>query len=115
MKRYGFKKSNISKYPLLLLPIFLFLVVFLVAPYIVILIMSITKEGVAGLTLLNYKKAFFDLYYFKILLNTILLGTGVTFLTLILGYPCGYFICVNVSTVQKSNFLSPECVLGRLF
>ncbi len=100
MKLFRWKKSRSEKSALLLLPIVLFLILFFVIPYIVILALSFFKEGVAGLTWANYRRVLLDVYYFKILLNTFLLGIGVTFLTLILGYPCGYFIAKTRSSLK---------------
>lgn len=100
MKPFRFKGSRIDKSTLLLLPIFLFLIASFVTPYIVILLLSLTKEEIAGFTWANYKQVLMDVYYFKILLNTFLLGIGVTFLTLILGYPCGYFIAKTRSSFK---------------
>lgn len=95
-----FDRFRISKSTLLLLPIFVFLVAFFVTPYVVILGMSLTKPEISGLTLANYKKAFLDIYYCRVLLNTFLLGFGVTFFTLLLGYPCGYFIARTKSSFK---------------
>jgi len=100
MKLFRWKKSRVGKSALLLLPIVLFLILFFVLPYIVILALSFLKEGVAGLTWANYRRVLLDVYYFKVLFNTFLLGIGVTFLTLILGYPCGYFIAKTRSSLK---------------
>ncbi len=94
------RRAPISKSTLLILPIVLFLMVFFVVPYVVILFLSFSKEDTTGLTLANYSKVLSDVYYFKILLNTFLLGIGVTSLSLVLGYPCGYFIAKTKSSFK---------------
>lgn len=85
-KRPGFDKSS-----MLLLPIFLFFSIFFVAPFIVIFLLSVSKEGIVGWTLDNYGRAIFNIYYSEILVKTVFLGVIVTVLTLILGFPCAYF------------------------
>jgi putative spermidine/putrescine transport system permease protein len=39
---------------------------------------------------LNYEKIFTDIYYLKVILNTILIGAAVTFLTILLGFPLAF-------------------------
>lgn len=104
MESFSFKRLRIDRAMLLLFPIVVFLIVFFVVPYVVILFLSFSKEETAGFTWANYAKVLQDSYYFEVLLNTFLLGIGVTFFSLILGYPCGYFIAKTRSSF-KSFFM----------
>ncbi|MDR7419510.1 MAG: ABC transporter permease [Armatimonadota bacterium] len=86
MRRYG-----------LILPVVLFLIVFLVVPYInMVRISFLVKPAGAPyineFTLGNYVKVLTDGFYWKILRNTFWYALLTTFLTLVLGYPLAYAI-----------------------
>jgi putative spermidine/putrescine transport system permease protein len=80
---------------LLPVPLVVFLLVFFALPFGVLLYQSfflspLEAAGRAGPTLAYYVKAFGDLFYLRVLLQTLALGAGVTSLTLLLGYPVAY-------------------------
>jgi putative spermidine/putrescine transport system permease protein len=86
MRRYG-----------LILPVVLFLIVFLIVPYInMVRISFLVKPAGAPyineFTLANYTKVLTDAFYWKILRNTFWYALLTTFLTLVLGYPLAYAI-----------------------
>ncbi|RMF83677.1 MAG: ABC transporter permease [Nitrospinota bacterium] len=80
----------------LLTPILTFLLLFYLAPFLWIVEVSLLPNPLRfpGKTMgfMNYTRLLFDAYYLRIMLQTFLLGFGITVFTLLLGYPCAYFI-----------------------
>jgi putative spermidine/putrescine transport system permease protein len=81
----------------LLAPLAVFLLAFFVAPFGVMVYQSfflapLQALGNPGPTFANYAKAFGDWFYLGVLLQTLALGTVVTVLALVLGYPVAYFL-----------------------
>jgi putative spermidine/putrescine transport system permease protein len=77
---------------LMIAPVIVFYLVFLVGPYFALMLLSLYKYSSAALytttlTLDNYVSVLGDWFYLRMLGGTILLGIGVTIITLILGYP----------------------------
>ncbi|NBR28486.1 MAG: ABC transporter permease, partial [Betaproteobacteria bacterium] len=76
----------------MIVPVVVFYLVFLAWPYLALLAMSLYRFNSATLytptfTLENYVAVLGDGFYMGLLGGTILLGVGVTLLTLALGYP----------------------------
>lgn len=82
---------------LFIIPILVFLLAFFVLPFGVMLYQSlflsplIAREN-SEPTLANYIKLFGDLFYLKIVLQTLALGAAVTLLALVIGYPVAYVL-----------------------
>ncbi len=81
----------------LVAPALLFLVIFLILPYINIIVMSMRTPGVgvpygAGFTINNYLRVLTDSYFLQILADTVLLGVMTTVICLLLGYPVAYHL-----------------------
>jgi ABC-type spermidine/putrescine transport system permease subunit I len=74
-----------------LVPILLFLVVFLVGPIWVNLIESL-KEPSGAQGLAQYGRIFFDSYYLTVIAQTLIFGFVVTALCILLGYPLGFAV-----------------------
>ena len=77
---------------LLILPAALVLLVFLVVPYLNIVLMSLRVPGsgvpyAPGWTLGNYAKFFSDRFYLEQLANTLWIGVATTLACLLVGYP----------------------------
>lgn len=77
---------------LMIAPVVIFYLLFLVGPYVALLLLSLYKFSSSALytttlTLDNYLSVLGDRFYMAMLGGTILLGIGVTLLTLLLGYP----------------------------
>ena len=68
-----------------------FFVLFFVAPFGLLLAESFIRPG-GGATLANYTSVLGDLYYWRALLNTLLISLWVTVICFLLGYPLAYFI-----------------------
>ncbi len=88
----GGRGGSILTSATLLGPVLLFYSVFLVMPYAVLLRLSFfrysaTRLWVPDLTLANYAAVMSDPFYLALIGRTVLLGLGVTALTLLLGYP----------------------------
>ena len=80
---------------LLILPAALVLLLFLVVPYVNIVLMSFRQPGqgvpyAAGWTLANYGKYLFDGFYLGQLVNTLWIGAVTTFSCLVIGYPVAW-------------------------
>jgi putative spermidine/putrescine transport system permease protein len=81
----------------LIAPALLLIGVFLVLPYLNIVLMSLRPPAVgapygAGFTLANYGRALTDGYLLGVLGDTLLLGLTVTPVCLLLGYPVAYHL-----------------------
>jgi putative spermidine/putrescine transport system permease protein len=81
----------------LVVPALLLVGIFLVLPYLNIVLMSLRPPAVgapygAGFTLGNYAKALTDPYLLGVLADTLLLGLTVTPICLLLGYPVAYHL-----------------------
>ena len=81
----------------LILPVAVFIVVFLVIPYANMVVTSLRPFLSAGrighgLTLANYQKALADPYYLKVLGTTVLCGLITTATCLLLGYPIAHHL-----------------------
>ncbi|MFI5015490.1 MAG: ABC transporter permease [Hyphomicrobiales bacterium] len=80
---------------LLIAPALLVLVVFLVIPYLNIVLMSFRPPGVgtpyaAGWTTANYRKFFADSFYLFQVANTLWIGVATTLICLIAGFPVAW-------------------------
>jgi putative spermidine/putrescine transport system permease protein len=80
-----------------LLPVLIFLLAFFVLPFGVMFYESLFLSPLLapenpGATLANYAKLFGDLFYLKIVLQTLALGAAVTLLALVVGYPVAYLL-----------------------
>jgi putative spermidine/putrescine transport system permease protein len=80
-----------------LIPLLVLLLAFFVLPFGVMFYQSLflsLLQAPAGSppTLANYAKMFGDVFYVKVLLQTLALGVVVTALTLVMGYPVAYFL-----------------------
>jgi len=64
------------------------------------------------LTLENYRKFFFDYYYWRVVGNTVLVGAVTTLITLLIGYPLAYQLARRpcLKTVQLVLLISPLLV-----
>jgi putative spermidine/putrescine transport system permease protein len=83
-------------------PAMLLLAIFLVLPYLSIVLMSLRQTSTHapygdGLTIQHYWRAISDSYTLLVLGRTLLLGLGVTALTLLLGYPVAYHLATSRS------------------
>jgi len=102
----------------LLAPVVLFYAVFLIGPYLALLLLSFyrfssTELYTGTLTFDNYFAVVADQFYLSMLGGTILLGLGVTVATLILGYPLALSIVrasPRVKAVLLIASLSPMLV-----
>jgi len=82
---------------LLFLPTVIFLVLFLLVPYVNMLVMSFRTPSTSavfapGFTTDNYTKALTDLYYFGVLFKTVVFGMVTTAICLLIGYPVAYHL-----------------------
>jgi len=81
----------------LIAPALLLLAVFLVLPYLNIVVMSLRRPAVGapygpGFTLANYARVLADSYYLGVLFDTLALGLVTTAVCLVLGYPVAYHL-----------------------
>ena len=81
----------------LLVPALLLIAVFLVLPYLNIVLMSFRAQAVgspygAGYTVTNYTSALSDSYVRGVLIDTLLLGLTTTPICLLLGYPVAFHL-----------------------
>jgi ABC-type spermidine/putrescine transport system permease subunit I len=75
----------------LVLPLAALFVAFFVAPLVVLLAMSVSREAdMHVLTLANYAKFFTDPFNYSILWGTLALGVKATLLCLLFGYPLAW-------------------------
>lgn len=93
---------------LLVLPATLWLLIFAVAPVVLLIAMSFWTSSIFGttpdLTLENYRVIAEDPIYLKVLLQTLRIAVTVTLVSLLLSYPMAYFIATRpIST--KGAFL----------
>lgn len=105
--------------PLLLIaPAAILLTVFLVLPYLNIVLMSFRMPGQGtpygpGLTLANYGKFFSDIFYIQQVVNTLWIGFVTTFSCLVLGYPVAWQLARGTSSFRALGYglvLSPLLV-----
>jgi len=93
---------------LLVLPATVWLLVFSVAPVILLITMSFWTSSIFGtttdFTLDNYRVILDDPIYFKVLAQTIRISATVTLISLIVSYPMAYFIATRPSAT-KALFL----------
>jgi putative spermidine/putrescine transport system permease protein len=80
---------------LLMLGPIAFFVLFFVAPFSLLLGESFMRPG-GGVTLANYASVLSDTYYWKALLNTLLISLWVTAICILLGYPLAFFMIFHV-------------------
>jgi len=84
--------GSLPVHVLMIAPVIVFYLLFLVGPYFALMLLSLYKYSSAALytttlTLDNYLSVLGDWFYLRMLGGTILLGIGVTLITLVLGYP----------------------------
>lgn len=89
----------------LLAPLVAVLLFFFVAPFLMNLLVSLRAwtpgvEAPSGWSLRNYVRLLTDPYYLKVMWQTFALGFVCTLTTLILGYPCAYFIARSRSSLK---------------
>ncbi|MCQ1570788.1 ABC transporter permease [Neorhizobium galegae] len=105
--------------PLLLIaPAAILLGVFLVLPYLNIVVMSFRMPGQGtpygpGFTFGNYGKFFSDFFYVQQVINTLWIGFLTTFICLVLGYPVAWQLARGASTFRALGYalvLSPLLV-----
>lgn len=72
-----------------------FFVLFFAAPFALLIGESFARPD-GGMTLANYVAVLTDGYYWKALLNTLLISFWVTVVCFVLGYPLAYFIVFHV-------------------
>lgn len=93
---------------LLVLPATLWLLIFAVAPVVLLIAMSFWTSSIFGttpdLTLENYRVVAQDPIYLKVLLQTLRIAVTVTLVSLLLSYPMAYFIATRPISA-KSAFL----------
>ena len=86
---------------LLLGPYVLLLVVFFVAPLLLMVGISLSRESFGrlewALTLRHYVRFLTDSYYLSVLADTLWLGVLTTVATLLLGYPLAYHLALTRS------------------
>jgi ABC-type spermidine/putrescine transport system permease subunit I len=87
----------------LLVPVLLFLVIFFIGPLAVNFKES-TNFGGSSASLGQFKRIFTDIYYLKVLGQTILLGLVVTFICIVIGYPLAYAI-VRSTGVYRAGLI----------
>jgi putative spermidine/putrescine transport system permease protein len=75
-----------------------FFVLFFLAPFGLLIGESFMRPG-GGATLANYSSVLSDAYYWRALLNTLLISLWVTVVCFLLGYPLAYFIVFHVRRV----------------
>ncbi len=102
----------------LIAPALVLIGVFLVLPYLNIVVMSLREPAVgapygAGLTVGNYTRILGDGYFLGVLADTLLLGVTTTVICLVLGYPLAYHLARTRSRYQSLLYvlvLSPLLV-----
>ncbi|MGC4029712.1 MAG: ABC transporter permease [Steroidobacteraceae bacterium] len=104
------RASRALRAKLYLGPLVVFYAAFLVAPYVVLLALSIRRFSSSALytstfSLENYLSLLTDPFYLYLLTGTVLLGVVVTFLTLVISYPLAMHI-VRSSPRTKAILLS---------
>jgi putative spermidine/putrescine transport system permease protein len=89
----------------LLAPLSAVLLVFFVAPFLMNFLVSLRAwapgaEAPAGWSARNYVRLLTDPYYLRVIGQTFGLGFACTLATLVLGYPCAYFIAKSRSSLR---------------
>jgi putative spermidine/putrescine transport system permease protein len=103
---------------LLIAPAAILIGVFLVLPYLNIIVMSFRVPGLGtpyaqGFTTGNYAKFFSDYFYIGQVINTLLIGFVTTFLCLVLGFPVAWQLARGNSRFRALGYglvLSPLLV-----
>jgi putative spermidine/putrescine transport system permease protein len=81
-----------------------FFIMFFLAPFGLLIVESFTRPD-GGATLANYLTVLGDAYYWKALLNTLLISVWVTVVCFLLGYPLAYFIVFHVRMAWLRRFI----------
>lgn len=93
---------------LLVIPATTWLLLFAVAPVVLLIVMSFWTSSIFGttaeFTLDNYRVILDDPIYFKVLLQTLRIAVSVTLISLVVSYPMAYFIATR-PPATKSIFL----------
>lgn len=93
---------------LLIVPATIWLLVFAVAPVVLLFAMSFWTSSIFGttpdLTLDNYRVILDDPIYFRVLLQTLRIAVTVTALSLLISYPMAYFLATR-SPAVKGTYL----------
>ncbi|MEG1942642.1 MAG: spermidine/putrescine ABC transporter permease PotB, partial [Angelakisella sp.] len=89
-------KPKLQKTWMLSIPLIVFTVVFVVLPLVYILVLSFLRKDIlwgvtSEFTLDNYKKML-DPVYLKTFRDSLMLAFSTTLLTVLMGYPFGYFM-----------------------
>ncbi|MCA1054391.1 ABC transporter permease subunit [Rossellomorea aquimaris] len=87
---------------LTLVPLLVFILLFLIVPFVSMLHASVTKSGEASFTLANYLEIFTNPYYYKSFENSIIISVSSTVVAIILGLFAAYSITFfNKGTQDK--------------
>jgi putative spermidine/putrescine transport system permease protein len=81
-----------------------FFVLFFVAPFGLLVAESFMRPD-GGVTLSNYIAVLGDGYYWKALINTLLISLWVTVVSFLLGYPLAYFLVFHVRRPWSRRFI----------
>lgn len=100
--------------PVLVLPGLLLLILFFVVPMLQMLRFSFLKYDQTQIylpiiTLENYLKFFSDLYFFKIMWNSLKIGIITALVSLIIGYPIAYYLAI-IKGIERT-IISAICLL----
>lgn len=91
-------KKRKSKVGYAALPLYIFTLIFVLIPLILLVILSFTKDG--AITTANYQ-SIFDSMYMTIYMDSLKLALTTTVLAIVIGYPFGYFVSRLQSRYKK--------------
>lgn len=103
------KKTRISIKFLLIIPVFLFMLIFYIYPLVNMLSMSFWNEG---FTLQEYKNIFQNELYYTVFFRSLQLAGFVTFFSLLIGYPLAYFITYSKHKLLLLGMVAISMWLG---
>lgn len=91
-------KKRKSKVGYAALPLYIFTLIFVLIPLILLVILSFIKDG--AITTANYQ-SIFDSMYMTIYMDSLKLALTTTVLAIVIGYPFGYFVSRLQSRYKK--------------
>ncbi len=104
-----FAGSEAAKGLALISPTALYAVLLLAAPLATVVIFSMLTDGAKGLewsfTLDNYIEVWTGPVYRAIMIRSLMVAVGVTFVTVLIAYPIAYFVSFKVEPSKKSMWL----------